>query len=203
MNPELEMALRLVGFATALLGTCAAVPAASWRLIGWVRSTARTMADRVLRRRRTQTVSLAPVDVALTAEAVTVRMTYPTGGSIEERLGHLERHVQQLDDQQANIAANLGQEVADRIRENRKLGERLTSEVGRLEQALAAQQRTAEEIDARALPAILVGAGLSTFSDALSIFALVGTFAVGLGVAGFFWAWYLIDSHRSSTPESG
>src|SRR3954454_11077227 len=101
--PELEVALRLVGFATALIGTCAAVPAAAleWlsgvraRLTGWLdnlRARVKRLAQRLRRHRQVtlpgETVtatSAIGVGVSVTASGQVV------GNTIEERVDYLEK----------------------------------------------------------------------------------------------------------------
>jgi hypothetical protein len=158
----------------------------------------------VLRRPGLQPVTASfklGLGTVLDASAV-VASTPARDTSVEARLAHLEAWVQALDERQAKIAGDLHQEALARKRTFNELQERLNAEVDRITKVLDDQQRQAEQIDARALPVILTGAALTTFADLFGSSPLVGTFAVGAGVAAFFYAWYRIDSHDDGAGAS-
>jgi hypothetical protein len=194
------MAIRVVGYAAAAMGTCAAVPAASLRLIDHGRGVVRKMAARLLRRRADATVRAVTVGGSVGMSAAgSVSVSHRTGGTVDERLARLEQRVQDLGSQQSKTAAELQQETAERRRADAEVRDYVRSEVSRLDQLLADERSTTVEIDARALPVILLGAALGGFPDVLASSPLLGTAAVSLAVGLFFRAWYLVSQHRAAT----
>lgn len=186
---ELEMAIRLFGHIAAALGTCAAVPAATWRLVGRVQRLVRRVHD---------DVAVHPATIATKAGfggPASGKVIHKTGGSPEQRIAQLEQRVLDLGEKQARIDTDLQKEIADRRRVDEELRTHVDLEVGRVNHALDQERLAAVEVDARALPVILFGSGLATFPDVLASNALVGTGAVALAIGLFLRAWYLLDLH--------
>lgn len=194
---EIEYALRAVGFATAALGTCAAVPAATWRLLSTISKQLTAIANKLLGQgTRVRAYSASVSGTYDVTGNSAVRVEHPTGGTLDERLDRIERRLDAVDEQLRTTAAELRQEVLDRKQFDDELRRHVDVQVTRLDQALDEQQQAAVAVDARALPIVLVGAALTTFTAELSENAVVGDVAICVGVGFFFWAWSLLDQER-------
>ena len=194
----LETTLRVVGFVVAVLGTGAAVPAATWRLLIRVGRRVEGVARRLLRRPRT--VEIHAVDAAFGASSALavsgIATGEATGGSVEERLDRLEQRVRQIDQDQQQTAAALARESAARASEHADLRGHVDREVARLHGRFEDEQRATEEVDAAALPVVLVGAAVSTFPELLGANLIVGLLALVVGLAAGARAFVLLARAR-------
>ena len=202
---DLEVVLRLVGFATALIGTCAAVPTATLDLWAGIRAWVESLPAR-LRRHRHVTLPAETATALAAMGVVSVKVTASgrvTGTTLEERLDYLETQISQLDETLGRLTGELRDAVADQRGRVEDLERWMTAEVERLDERADDQEKTQVRIDIRALPVVLAGLFLTTFPDWLAKSPMIGTIALGFGI-GFFLrgAWLLqADAEaRQSAP---
>lgn len=198
---DLEIALRYVGFAVAVLGTCAAVPAATWRVLRRASSAWSGIVDRLLRRSVPAAIHVSRGEgtFAYSVSAI-ARSPAATGGSIEELPVRVEQQLVAIDEEQQQVAGDLRRESTDRTQADTKLWQHLQAEVARIDPSPRRAVARRVGADARALPVVLSGALLSTFPELLGANAVVGTAALSMGVGLFFRAWALLDAVRPAWP---
>lgn len=194
----LETTLRVVGFVVAVLGSGAAVPAATWRMLNRVGRRVEGVVRRLLRRPRVVRLGTARVSASASSSwAVSgIARGEAPDGTVEERLDRLEQRVRQVDEDQQQTAAALARESAARASEHADLRGHVDREVARLHGRFEDEQRTTEEVDAAALPVVLVGAAVSTFPELLGANLVVGMLALIAGVAAGGRAFVLLARAR-------
>lgn len=198
VTATLALAIKVIGLVVAVLGSCTAVPAATRRLLRRVRSAVvEFVRTKILRRRAIgEVMAIGPASTADIAGRVTFKLSRARGSTVEERIAVLETEVQDLDRRISRVADDLHTETDERKRTTTELARKLEHEVARLDEILREQVRATEEVDARALPILLVGLVLSTFSgEFASIWGLaIAAALVGIGTA--VYAVYLLAIHK-------
>lgn len=163
MNHLLPDFIRYVGVAVALLGSCAAVPAATWELVRGAQAQAEKLFRTVFRRPRHGVAHGSVAVGSAIAVSGHVRAIVKLGpdATVERRLTHREEWIARLDTEVGEAGSQLRTETAERKAEDLRLANYLDGEVARLEQWLHRLGDETTQVNARALPVIGLGILLS------------------------------------------
>ena len=205
VTAAIALAVKVIGFVVAVLGSCAAVPAATRRLVRRVRSSVVEFARRIRGRPLRGKVDLVAPNVGISASGTLTfsGSAHAAPTTLDGRIKELERRLGDLDKRLAELGTDLRAENEQRRTEIADATRKSEREIARLDIRFDDEARATEEVDARALPILLVGLVLSTFSGEFAAVWAVGIVAVVAGLVAAVRAIHLVATHREPREVRG
>jgi septation ring formation regulator EzrA len=181
-SSALEDLVRVVGLVTALLGAAAAVPGGVWRLKDRAAAGVKAVQARLTRH---------PVDVRNVTAHLAVAVTTSAAGRVTVRAETMQARIAELEQRVTEIQGSV-REIKDDLRaeiEGRKDADtRLAGEIEELRTALHDLEKLGTEIDAHALPVVVIGILLTSIGDWIASYPWMAGIAIIIGAVASVYA---------------
>ena len=189
----LTVLVRVVGLVATLLGTAAAVPGAVWRLRDKTAANLRALQARLSPRAPDRHVTLADLGAAVETSA-TGAITMAQSSTFMQRVAALEQRVTEIEGSVREVSDNLQVEIEAR----KDADTRLSGQIEGLRSALRDLEKVSTEVDARALPLVVLGIVLTGIGDWLASVTWLGVASIVLGAMASVYALIILARHRPS-----
>ena len=119
----------------------------------------------------------------------TLTLTVDPDASVRDRVKRLEQHVAFLDELHEQNKQAVAKEAADRQEAVRRVTERIEQEAAAIRGEIAEMERSAQLVDARAVPVIVIGIVLTSIPDVIAQSTVASGLVIAVALISLQGAW--------------
>lgn len=119
----------------------------------------------------------------------TLTLTLDPDASVRDRVKRLEQHVAFLNALHEQNKQAIAKEAADRQEAVRRVTERIEQETAAIRGEIAEMERSAQLVDARAVPVIVIGIVLTSIPDVIAQSAAASGLVIAVALISLQLAW--------------